>query len=211
MTKRKRGRPRNLPVESKHWIPYAAALQDALNRYGSMPLAIKKLDDALASGTIRCKIERIGAKTALIKRSDRVAMVYLPDELRDPEDEHPYIRVNDEPQLGCWLFLWNFDLMKFFGDAVEEVAAKPVKTQKATAAVGHPVVHDWREITLFAVQVCLDFRKLKANAIVPKLQGRLEAAGIKVPADSELQKAVQQVLTFDKRRQLTPKLFSETQ
>ena len=71
----KRGRPPALPIESPHWISYAAALQDAHNRYGSELLAIEKLYGALTSGTIRCKIERIGAKPELIKRSDRIAMI----------------------------------------------------------------------------------------------------------------------------------------
>jgi hypothetical protein len=199
-----RGRPPDPPIESPDWIPYAAALKDAFNRYRSMPLAIQKLDDALASGRISCKIERIGAKPVRIKRSDRVAMIYLPDELRDGGDEHPYICVNGEPRLG-WLFLWNFDRIKFFNISAEARPTIAVKTQKTTAAVGHPVVHEWREIMLFVVQAYLDFRALKANAIVHKLQDRLEAAGIKVPADSELQKAVRQVLNFDKRHQLTPK------
>ena len=124
--------------------------------------------------------------------------------MQEPWDERPTIYLNGKPQSG-WLFLWNFDRIKFFNISAEAGPASAVKTQKTTAAVGHPVVHDWREIMLFAVQACLDFRKLKANAIVHELQDRLEAAGIKVPADSELQKAVRQVLDFDKRHQLTPK------
>ena len=78
MTKRKPGRPPTLPVESPHWIPYAAALQEAIRRFRSEQLAIAKLDAALASGKIRCKIERIGAKPELVKRSDQVAVVFCP-------------------------------------------------------------------------------------------------------------------------------------
>ena len=210
MTKRKPGRPPNLPVESSHWISYAAALQEATERFRSEQLAIAKLDAALASGTIRCKIERIGAKPQLVKRSDQVAVVFLPDEVQEGWEDRPTIYLNGKPQSG-WLFLWNYDRINFFNISAEAGPVSAVKTQKTPVAVGHPVVHDWREITLFAVQACLDFRKLKANAIVHKLQDRLETAGIEVPAESELQKAVRQVLTFDERRQLTPKLFSETQ
>jgi hypothetical protein len=209
MTKRKPGRPPTPPVESPHWIPYAAALQEATERFRSEQLAIAKLDAALASGTIRCKIERIGAKPQLMKRSDQVAAVFLPDGEQDGWEERPTSYLNDEPQSG-WLFLWDYDRINFFNISAEAGPAIAVKTQETPVAVGHPVVHDWREIMLFAVQAYLDSRALKANAIVHKLEERLEAAGIKVPA-SELQKAVRQVLAFDKRHQLMRKLFSETQ
>lgn len=204
MTKRKPGRPPALPVESSHWISYAAALQEATERFRSEQLAIQKLDEALASNKVRCKIDPIRAKPELVKRSDQVAVVFLPVELQDPWEDRHTIYLNGEPQSG-WLFLWNYDRINFFNISAEAGPASAVKTQKTRVAVGHPVVHEWREIMLFAVQAYLDFRKLKANAIVHKLQERLEDAGIKVPADSELQKAVRQVLNFDKRHQLTPK------
>lgn len=205
MTKRKPGRPPPLPFESPHWISYDAALQDALNRYGSEPLAIEKLGGALASGTIRCKIERVGAKPALIKRSDRVGMVYLPDELHEPGDERPYIRINDEPQRGCWLFLWNLDLIKYFGDAVEEVAAKPVKTQKATVAVGHPLRYDWVQIALFAYFLRRNSRGITRNQVVNELQKLPVEEGVKLPGDTELQAVVKQVFDFAERHSQKPR------
>ena len=193
MTKRKRGRPRNLPVESSHWISYVAALEEAIERFGDAQLAIQKLGAALASGTIRCKTERLRAKPKLMKGGDQVAVRYLPAKLREGWEDRHTIDLNGEPQSG-WLFLWNYDLIKYFNISAEEGPASAVKTQKTPAAVGHPVVRDWREIMLFAVRACLDFPALKANAIVLELRERLEAAGIKVP-----------VLTFDERHQLTPK------
>ena len=45
----KPGRPPSLPVESPDWTSYSTALQGAINRFQSTPLAIKKLDDALAA------------------------------------------------------------------------------------------------------------------------------------------------------------------
>jgi len=83
MTKRKLGRPPNPPVESPHWISYAAALQEATKQFRSEQLAIQKLGAALASGKVRCKIERIGAKPQLTKRSDRVAVVFSPTDCRN--------------------------------------------------------------------------------------------------------------------------------
>jgi hypothetical protein len=199
-----RGRPPALPIESPDWIPYAAALQDALNRYRSMPLAIQKLDDALASGTIRCKIERIGAKPGRIKRSDRVAMIYLPDELREPWDEHPYIRVNGEPRPG-WLFLWNFDRIKYFGDAVEEAAAKPVEMQETAAAKGRLLRSDWVESALFADFLRRNSRGITRNHVVHELQQRLAEEGVKVPGDTELQAVVKQVFTFAEHHSQKPR------
>ena len=163
----------------------------------------QKLDAALASGTIRCKIERIGAKPKLVKRSDQVAVVFLPDELLEGWEDRPTIYLNDKPQSG-WLFLWNYDRIKYFGDFRRRGRGEPVEMQKTAAEEGHPVVHDWREITLFAVQAC-DFRKLNANAIVHELQDRLADEGVKVPADRELQTVVKQVLTFAERHQQTPR------
>jgi hypothetical protein len=40
----KPGRPPSLPVESPDWTSYSIALQKAINRFQSTPLAIKKLD-----------------------------------------------------------------------------------------------------------------------------------------------------------------------
>ena len=201
----KRGRPPALPFESPHWISYAAALQDALDRFGSMPLAIQKLDDALASGTIRCKIERAGAEPARMKRSDRVAMIYLPDELHEPGDEHPYICVNDEPQRGCWLFLWNFDRIKYFGDAVEEVAAKPVKKQKTAAEKGRPLRYDWIKIALFADFLRRNSRGITRNRVVNELQKRLVEEGVKLLGDTELQAVVKEVFDFAERHPQKPR------
>ena len=45
----KPGRPPSLPVESPDRISCAIALQEAINRFQSTPLAINKLDDALAA------------------------------------------------------------------------------------------------------------------------------------------------------------------
>ena len=169
-----------------------------------MPLAIQKLDDALASGKIRCKIERIGAKPARIKRSDRVAMIYLPDELRDRGDEHPYICVNGEPRPG-WLFLWNFDRIKYFGDAVEEVAAKPVEMQKTAAEKGRPLRYDWVQIALFADFLRRNSRGITRNHVVHELQQRLAEEGVEVPGDTELQAVVKQVFAFAERHPQKPR------
>ena len=45
----KPGRPPSPLLESPDWISYSIALQEAINRSRSTPLAIKKLDDALAA------------------------------------------------------------------------------------------------------------------------------------------------------------------
>jgi hypothetical protein len=45
----KLGRPPSPPVESSDWTSHSIALQEAINRFQSTPLAIKKLDDALAA------------------------------------------------------------------------------------------------------------------------------------------------------------------
>ena len=45
----KPGRPPSLPVENLEWTSHSIALQEAINRFRWTPLAIKKLDDALAA------------------------------------------------------------------------------------------------------------------------------------------------------------------
>ena len=167
-------------------------------------LAIAKLDAALASGTIRCKIERIRAKPKLVKRSDQVAVVFLPAELREPWEDRPTIYLNGEPQSG-WLFLWNFDRIKYFGDAVEEVAAKPVEMQKTAAEKGHPLRYDWVQIALFADFLRRNSRGITRNRVVHELQHRLPEEGVKVPGDTELQEVVKQVFAFAERHPQKPR------
>ena len=146
-----RARPSALPVESPNWIGYDAALQEAIRHYGVAELAIAKLAQALASGKVRCKIERLHAEPVLVTGSDRAAAVHLPQELRwfSWEDNGPVVYLNDAPQDG-WLFLWNDDLEKDFSkiflgvSAVVETA--PVKGQKTVAVKGRPPIYDWPEI-----------------------------------------------------------------
>jgi hypothetical protein len=189
-----RGRPPRLPVRSPHWIPYWAALEEAITRFGSERLAIKQLDDALASGTIRCKIEsaRNGARPVLAKRADRIAAVFLPDELCDPWVERPNIYLNDRPREGS-LFLWNYDRIKYFDGSVEIARPEP-------ATRGRPLVHDWIEITLIAVQLRRNYPAIKPTPLISRIQERLEDEGMKVPVLSELQKLADKVFAFDRRR-----------
>ena len=136
----KRGRPPSLPIESPNWIPYHAALKDVTDRCGARPLAIVKLDAALEAGAIRCKIERIGTKPELPPRR-QVDVVFLPDELLEGGQEQPLIHVNGEPREG-WLFLWNFDLIKYFN-----LPAEPTPQRQETADnSGRPATRAWEEI-----------------------------------------------------------------
>ena len=196
-----RGRPPNLPVRSPHWIPYWTALQDAIARFGSERLAIKQLDDALASGTIRCKIEsaRNGAEPVLVKRADRIAAVFLPDELCDPWAERPNVYLNDRPREGS-LFLWNYDRIKYFDERTDWVPPKAIEVQKTSAAVGRPLVHDWIKITLLAVQLRQNYPTIKPTPLISTIQEQLEEEGIKAPVLSELQRMADQVFGFDTDR-----------
>ena len=72
-------------------------------------------------------------------------------------------------------------------------------------------MHDWREITLIIVRLHRDFRKLSCNALVGKVQEHLAETSITAPAESELQKAVKQVMGFEERHAQRLKQFSETQ
>jgi hypothetical protein len=200
----KRGRPPALPIESPHWISYAAALRDAVNRYGSERLAIEKLGGALGSGSIRCKIERIDAKPELIKRGARVAMIYQPEGEYDEWYENPYPSINDGARQGL-LFLWNLDRLIYFGDAVEEAAAKPVEMQETAAAKGRLLRYDWVEIALFADFLRRNSRGITRNHVVHKLQQRLAEQGVEVPGDTELQAVVKQVFDFAERHPQKPR------
>jgi hypothetical protein len=189
-----------LPVRSAHWIPYWTALQDAIARFGSERLAIKQLDDALASGTIRCKIEsaRNGSKPVLVKGANRVAAVFLPDELCDPWVERPNVYLNDRPREG-WLFLWNYDRIKYFDESADWVPPKAVEVQETPAAVGRPPVHDWIRITLIAEQLRRNCPTIKPTRLISKIQDRLEAEGKKAPVLSALQPLVGKVFAFDNK------------
>jgi hypothetical protein len=146
---KKRGRPPKPPDDSPDWISYNAALADTIKRFPPAPLAMKKLNDALASGKVRCKIEKEDvAKGELVKRNTRVAVVDIPVEfLEQPWEESRTVLLNDKPQEG-WLLLLNSDLIKYFGGGAAPTPA--AKTQeKTSAAVGHPLRYDWVEIAIF--------------------------------------------------------------
>ena len=50
-----RGRPVRLPVEGPGWIPYAAALKAAIDRFQSTRLAIAKLGSAFEARAARLR------------------------------------------------------------------------------------------------------------------------------------------------------------
>jgi hypothetical protein len=56
----KRGRPPACRVEGPGWIPYAAPLKAAIDRFQSTPLAIAKLDSAFQARAVSWGIESIG-------------------------------------------------------------------------------------------------------------------------------------------------------
>lgn len=191
----KRGPKPKPPVESPHWIAYEAALDEAIERFQSMPLAIKKLNGAFAAGKIQCKFESLDA-TEIVARAVPVTAEYYAPEERSQGDDEPEIHVNGRLRTG-WLFLWKPDLIKYFdgGGAPTPAAAK---THETSAALGRPMVHDWIEITLIAVQLHHKFPEIRRTPLIRKLQDRLEDERIKAPALSELQKMVELVFARDK-------------
>jgi len=183
---------RQPPVESPNWTAYSTALREATERFGSERLAIDKLDAALASRTIHCKIERIGAAPELVKLSDQVQAFFLPTELQEQGDERPAIGLNRMPREG-WLFMWNFDLIKYFGGTVKTTPPAPAETQKSPSAIGRPPIHNWPEIEKIAVRLHLKFPALNRNQLIAKVQDELETKGKKVPVLSQMQLLVNRI------------------
>ena len=209
-----RGRPAHLPIESPKWIAYAAALKAAADQFQSTRLAIAKLDSAFQAYAVRCKIESFG-NSKLVDAGARVIVtigatdaevaaaggwsdevVIDTEELSAGWENRLEISLDVWPREG-WLFIWEPDLLKYFGVTAEPVKAAGKDGRETRIPTGHPVVHDWIKLTLIAARLHRDFRKLTRNAIVGKLQDYLEREGIKPPADSELQKMVAQVFGFD--------------
>jgi len=156
---KKRGRPPNPPDESPDWIPYNSVLQDAITQFGAEELAIEKLNDAFAAGKIHCKFERLGDKPKRLKRSDRIEVLIVPDEIREGWDARLEVRLNGEKQTD-WLFLWNFDRIKYFRTPAESAQAKMGKTKETLVAEGHPLRYDWIEIVLFADRLRTRLRRI---------------------------------------------------
>ena len=211
-----RGRPARLPIESPSWIAYATALKNAAERFQSMPLAIMKLNRAFEANAVRCKIESFG-KSEILAANTRVFVDIAPTDVEvDAAGGWPDAVVTNKEELPAgwehrleiavglclwpregWLFIWEPDLLKYFGITAERVKATKAKGHETRITSGRPVVHDWRKMTLIAAWLHRHFRKLTRNAIVGKLQDFLPGEGIKPPADSELQKMVKQVFDFD--------------
>ena len=177
--KQKRGRPRKPPVESPHWIAYEAALEEAIERFQSKPLAINKLNRAFAAGKIQCKFESFDV-TEMVARDVPVTAEYYAPEEKNQGDDEPEIHVDGQLRTG-WLFLWKPDLNNFFGISPEPVQSVTVKKQQTRAAVGHPKVHDWIKITLIAVQLRRKFPEIKRTPLIRKVEARLEHDGITPP------------------------------
>ena len=83
-----------------------------------------------------------------------------------------------------WLFLWNFDRIKYFGDAVEEVAAKPRRNAKNRCSNRTSLAIRLGTNRALSPILCgAIFRGIKRNRVVYELQQRLAEEGVKVPGD----------------------------
>ena len=103
MMKRKRGRRPLRRSKARIGSPMPPPCRRRPNDFGSEQLAIEKLDDAAGVRADPLQDRDASARRPeLIKRSDRVAVVFSPTELRDPWEERPNIYLNGEPRsAGC--------------------------------------------------------------------------------------------------------------